>query len=79
MPPEVCSLDQLEDFLLEAATMVNFNHPNVLKLEGVCFDTEDGLPLIILPLMIHGDLKSFLAGKRNNDTTKASAYPEVRG
>lgn len=57
--------------------MSKFNHPNILKLEGVCFDTEDRLPFIVLPLMIHGDLKSFLVCKRNNDTSKVSVLPEV--
>ena len=44
--------------------MLGFDHPNVLKLLGVCFDTEDKLPLIVLPFMENGDLRSFLASKR---------------
>ena len=46
--------------------MLNFDHPNVLHLLGVCFDTEDHFPLIILPLMSNGDLKSFLIRKRGD-------------
>lgn len=75
--PEVCSLTQLEDFLSEAATMLKFDHPNVLKMEGVCFDTENGLPIIVLPLMINGDLKSFLVSKRSNVTAKITTFPSV--
>ena len=48
----------------ESAIMLDFDHPNVLKLLGVCFDTEDSLPVIILPLMANGDLKSYLQTKR---------------
>ena len=46
--------------------MLNFDHPNILHLLGVCFDTEDHFPLIILPLMSNGDLKSFLIRKRGD-------------
>ena len=64
--------------------MLNFDHPNVLHLLGVCFDTEDQFPLIILPLMSNGDLKSFLIRKRGDgdvdtlplvcDTFKCTVY-----
>ena len=39
--------------------MKDFNHPNVLGLIGLTFDPE-GNPLVVLPLMTNGDLKSFL-------------------
>ena len=58
--------EQVEDFISESAIMLNFDHPNVLHLLGVCFDTEDQFPLIILPLMSNGDLKSFLIRKRGD-------------
>lgn len=76
--PEVCLLNQLEDFLSEAATMLKFDHPNILKLEGVCFDTENGLPVIVLPLMVNRDLKSFLVSKRNNVTADEFTFPPVK-
>ena len=60
--------------------MVDFDHPNVMKLVGVCFDTDDGLPLIVLPYMANGDLKSFLQTKRLSDTSvedTEQAFPEV--
>ena len=55
--------------------MLGFDHPNVLKLLGVCFDTEDKLPIIVLPFMENGDLKSFLSGKRNRHSNEQ--LPEV--
>ena len=55
--------------------MLDFDHPNVLKLLGVCFDTEDHLPLIVLPFMANGDLKSFLIRKRGDED--ANVLPEV--
>ena len=48
----------------ESEIMLDFDHPNVLKLLGVCFDTEDQLPVIVLPFMANGDLKSYLQTKR---------------
>ena len=57
--------------------MLKFDHPNVLKLKGVCFNTENGLPVIVLPLMVNGDLKSFLVSKRNNSSAKISVFPTV--
>jgi AXL receptor tyrosine kinase len=47
--------------------MLDFDHPNVIKLLGVCFDTDDQLPVIILPYMANGDLKSFLIDKRGDN------------
>ena len=57
----------MEEFISESAIMLEFDHPNVLRLLGVCFDTEDRLPLIVMPLMSNGDLKSFLIRKRGDD------------
>ena len=55
--------------------MLGFDHPNVMNLLGVCFDIEDELPVIILPYMANGDLKSFLISKkRDNDP---NILPEV--
>ena len=46
-------------FLEEAMLMKDFDHPNVLGLLGLTFDPS-GSPLVVLPFMEHGDLKSFL-------------------
>ena len=53
-------VDEIEDFISESAIMLDFQHPNVMGLLGVCFDTENNLPLIVLPFMANGDLKSYL-------------------
>lgn len=39
--------------------MKNFKHPNVLGLVGLSFDANAN-PLVILPFMKNGDLRSFL-------------------
>ena len=57
--------------------MLDFDHPNVMNLLGVCFDTEDHLPVIILPYMANGDLKSFLISKRG-DNDEANILPQVK-
>ena len=50
--------DAKNDFVKEAVHMNQFNHPNILKLLGVCFDKE---PLcLIFEYMDLGDLNSFL-------------------
>ena len=56
--------------------MLDFNHPNVLTLLGVCFDTEHQLPLIILPYMANGDLKSYLRSERKIANCN-DEFPEV--
>ncbi len=44
--------------------MKDFNHSNVLKLRGICFD-ENNLPMILLPYMAKGDLLSYLRDANN--------------
>ena len=46
-------------FLEEGLIMKDFRHDNVLGLIGLTFDPQ-GNPLVILPLMKNGDLKSFM-------------------
>jgi len=73
---DVLDSDEVENFLTECVLMKNINHPNVLGLLGVCLDSENGLPYIVLPFMANGDLKTFLYSKR---TTSGSLLtnPEV--
>ena len=56
--------DDLNQFLKECSSMQSLDHPNVLRLVGVCVDHQkiEG-PLILTPYMVHGDLKSYLARK----------------
>ena len=44
--------------------MKDFKHPHILSLLGVCFDTPDGSPYIVLPFMANGSVKDFLREKR---------------
>uniref|UniRef100_A0A914WX94 receptor protein-tyrosine kinase n=1 Tax=Plectus sambesii TaxID=2011161 RepID=A0A914WX94_9BILA len=60
------SEDDRVKFLKEAILMNNFNHPNIVKLLGVCFDTEPHY--LVLELMEGGDLLTFLRSSRPNDT-----------
>ena len=74
--------EEVNDFIAESAIMLDFDHPNVMRLVGVCFDSEDGLPLIILPYMANGDLKTFLRLKRVRNeggisTGSVENYPPV--
>uniref|UniRef100_T1PG83 protein kinase C n=1 Tax=Musca domestica TaxID=7370 RepID=T1PG83_MUSDO len=52
-----------EDFLMEAAIMAKFNHPNMVHLIGVCFDRHPRF--IVLELLAGGDLKNFLREGRH--------------
>ena len=53
-------------FLDEALRMREFDHPNILRLIGICIDDcsesgqGQGQPLVVLPYMQHGDLLAFL-------------------
>lgn len=59
---------------------MDFDHFNILRLIGVCFDTRSNLPAIVLPYMAKGDLRTFLRAKRasmiSSDAPK-DEYPEV--
>ena len=47
----------------ESLKMSKFNHPNVMKLIGVCIDTGDS-PYIVMPYMSYGSLLSYLKKNR---------------
>uniref|UniRef100_A0A7E4VUV3 Tyrosine-protein kinase receptor n=1 Tax=Panagrellus redivivus TaxID=6233 RepID=A0A7E4VUV3_PANRE len=51
--PEVIS-----DFQTEARILSNFNHPNIVRFYGVCFDSVP--KFIVLELLEGGDLKNYL-------------------
>ena len=56
--------------------MKDFDHPNILSLVGVCFDTPDEVPFIILPFMANGSLKDYLRKKRVN-VNNVNTLPKV--
>ncbi|XP_041714976.1 tyrosine-protein kinase Mer [Coregonus clupeaformis] len=61
---------EIEEFLNEAACMKDFDHPNVIRLLGVCLEAGSGhfpKPMVILPFMRYGDLHSFLLRSRLGD------------
>lgn len=66
----------MRDFFAESLIMKDFSHPNVLGLSGVCFDTPDGVPYILLPYMANGSLKHYLK-KRRIHATNVDTLPEV--
>ena len=72
----VTSHDELMAFFAESLIMKDFNHPNVLGLTGVCFDTPDGYPFLILPFMVNGSLKDYLKKQRAH-VTDVGTYPKV--
>uniref|UniRef100_A0AC34QH67 Protein kinase domain-containing protein n=1 Tax=Panagrolaimus sp. JU765 TaxID=591449 RepID=A0AC34QH67_9BILA len=53
-------ITDIEEFLREGAIMKHFNHPNVLRILGICL-SPDGTPWMILPFMSQGDLRSYIA------------------
>ncbi|KAL4647686.1 tyrosine-protein kinase receptor UFO [Arapaima gigas] len=67
----ICTRTEMEDFLREAACMKEFDHPNIMRLLGVCLQLVEGegypSPVVILPYMKHGDLHSYLLYSRLGD------------
>ena len=74
---DLSSQEQLKEFFSESLIMKDFEHPNVLGLVGVCFDSPDGFPCIILPYMAQGNLRSYLKSRRVH-VTDVHTLPEVK-
>ena len=72
----VASTSKTEQFIKECITAKLFNHPNVLGLIGVSYIKGEAVPLMILPFMQNGDVKSFMKAKRRN-VLEVTEYPEV--
>ena len=73
---ECDSKNELLGFLRESALMKDFQHPHVLGLTGVCLDNPTREPLILLPFMANGDLKTYLRNKREG-SNDATTFPKV--
>ena len=58
--------------LNESIVMKEFDHPNIVGLLGVCFDTPDGYPYLITPLMANGNVRDYLKAKRVEPTNTAT-------
>ena len=67
--------DTFEAFLEEGLRMKNFDHPHVLQLLGIAMSTEQ-YPMVILPYMANGDLRSYVKEKTRVRTviTHAAQY-----
>ena len=56
-------MSALNGMVEESLKMSKFNHPNVMRLVGVCIDGGES-PYIVMPFMIHGSLLSYLRKHR---------------
>ena len=52
--------------------MKDFKHPNVLPLLGVVI--KENIPLVILPFMDNGDLKTFVSNDKNVSNLNSSKF-----
>lgn len=57
---EQVNSETVEAFLEEGLIMKDFSHRNVLTLLGVAIG-QGGLPMIVLPFMQHGNLKTYIS------------------
>lgn len=65
------TMQEKSEFIEEAKLMSHFQHKHVLRLLGVCLDTET--PLLLLELMSGGDLLSYLRTSRSLRPSDAQA------
>ena len=66
----------IKDLLKECAKMYKFEHPNVLKLSGVCLDGGPA-PYIVMPFMANGSLLSYLKEERDSLVFNTDASKKI--
>ena len=59
------TLKDVQSMVDEITKMLEFNHPHVLSLIGVCLDTGPGVSMV-MPFMANGSLKDYLKRERSN-------------
>ena len=57
------TMSALNNMVEESLKMSRFNHPNVMRLIGVCIDGGES-PYIVMPFITHGNLLSYLRKHR---------------
>ena len=71
----IFSISYVNSLVEESLKMSKFNHPNVMKLVGVCIDRDT--PYIVMPYMTHGSLLSYLRKNREHLTTNDKDEDDV--
>ncbi|XP_033101035.1 tyrosine-protein kinase receptor TYRO3-like [Anneissia japonica] len=65
---------ELEDFLREGAISSSLKHDNILQVIGISIETSSDSeyvnPLVVMPYMKHGDLRTYLFKKRRGREVK---------
>nr|XP_054600181.1 muscle, skeletal receptor tyrosine-protein kinase isoform X2 [Nothobranchius furzeri] len=77
MLKEEASADMQNDFQREAALMAEFDHPNIVRLLGVC---AVGKPMCLLfEFMAHGDLNEFLRRRSPTQSVRTLSCASLSG
>ncbi|KAM9735091.1 muscle, skeletal receptor tyrosine-protein kinase [Menidia menidia] len=77
MLKEEASVDMQNDFQREAALMAEFDHPNIVRLLGVC---AVGKPMCLMfEYMAHGDLNEFLRRRSPSRSVRTLSRASLSG
>ena len=75
IPTALFSTHDVERMTKEVSAMLNFKHPNVMSLIGVCLDGE--MPLIVMPFMSNGSVLEFVKNHREEVVLYGHAKMEL--